>query len=217
VPPPVVGRAASRLQNLLTLSVLTQLKNIRFLDSGEGRLTSPSSTYIRSDRLVTVLGESAPYATGISTVLMGRLGCRTEPHADDILHNLTRLRETGRSVSSPDVVYRALAAALRRERRTAGGLRDQRIIWTGGRWEAPGDCLVGADHSYAFLDAVTVLPEALRDDWVFLGVPRRPAEAHWLRLLIRADERYGGGGRWRPRSHRLCAGPTALLTSCRMG
>ena len=191
VTPPGVGLAARRLQNLLTPSVLAQLKNIRFLNSGQGRLTAPSSTYIRSDRLVAVLGEAAPYATGISTALLGRLGCRTEPRADDIIHNLVGLRATGRSVSSPDVVYRALASALRRERRAAGELRDHRIIWTGRRWEAPGDCLAAADHGYAFLDAVTVLPEALRDDWVFLGAHRRPTEAHWLRLLIRAGERYG--------------------------
>ena len=92
----------------------------------------------------------------------------------------------------PDAVYRALVAALRRERRPAGELRDQPVIWTGDRWEAPGDCLVGADNRDAFLDAVTVLPETLRDDWVFLGAAQRPAEAHWRRLLIRAGERYGG-------------------------
>jgi hypothetical protein len=39
---------------------------------------------------------------------------------------------------------------------------------------------------------VTVLPETLRDTWVFLGAAQRPAEDHWRRLLIRVGELYGG-------------------------
>jgi hypothetical protein len=69
----------------------------------------------------------------------------------------------------------------------------------GERWEPPGDCLVGADNRDVFLDAVTVLPEALRDDWVFLGAHRRPTEAHWVRLLVRAGERYGARQRVPPK------------------
>ena len=191
VPPAVMGRTASRLQKLLTRSVVTQLKSIRFLDTGQGRLTAPADAYIRSDRLVAALGDNGPYATGMPATLLRRLGCRTEPHADDILTNLAKLRESGLALNRPDAVYRVLVVALRRERRRSGELRDRPVIWTGGRWEAPGDCLVGADNRDAFLDAVTVLPDALRDDWVFLGAHRRPAEAHWVRLLVRAGERYG--------------------------
>jgi hypothetical protein len=131
--------------------------------------------------------------------LLQRLGCRSEPRADDILTNLAKLRESGLALSRPDAVYRALVAALRRERRPAGELRDQPVIWTGDRWEAPGDCLVGADNRDAFLDAVTVLPEALSDDWVFLGAHRRPTEAHWVRLLVWAGERYGARQRVPPK------------------
>ena len=191
VPPAVMGRAASGLRKLLTRSVATQLKTIRFLDTGQGRLTAATDAYIRSDRLVAALGDHAPYAVGMPTALLQRLGCRTEPRADDVLANLAKLRESGLAVSRPDGVYRALVAALRRERRPAGELRDRPVIWTAHRWEAPGDCLVGADNRDVFLDAVTVLPEAMRDDWVFLGAHRRPAEAHWVRLLVRAGELYG--------------------------
>ncbi|MGH3275151.1 MAG: DUF3883 domain-containing protein, partial [Streptosporangiaceae bacterium] len=199
VPAAVMGQAASRLQKLLTRSVVTQVKSIRFLDTGQGRLTAPTDAYIRSDRLAAALGDDAPYASGVSATLLRRLGCRSEPRADDILTNLAKLRESGLAVSKLDAVYRALVAALRRERRPAGELRNQPIIWTGDRWEAPGDCLVGADNRDAFLDVVTVLPDALRDDWVFLGAHRRPAEAHWLRLLLRAGERYGARQRVPPK------------------
>lgn len=123
--------------------------------------------------------------------LLRQLSCRIEPRADDILARLAKLRGAGLAVIRLDAVYRALVAALRRERRPAGELRNRPVIWTGARWEAPGDCLVGADNRDAFLDAVTVLPDALRDDWVFLGAHRRPTEAHWVRLLVWTGERYG--------------------------
>lgn len=191
VSPPVMTRAVSRLQRLLTPPVLAQLEGIKFLDTGQGRLTAPTNAYIRSDRLVALLGEDASYANGLSVLLLRRLGCRAEPRADDILATLAKLREAGQGVSRPDVVYRALVAALRLERRLSGELQDQPVVWTGNSWEAPADCLVGADNRNAFLGAVTVLPETLRDVWVFLGAHQRPTEAHWQRLLVQVGERYG--------------------------
>jgi hypothetical protein len=191
VAPVVMSRAGTRLQRLLTPSVVAELKAIRFLDTGPGLVTAPSDAYIRSDRIVAILEESAGYAVGMPTSLLQRLGCRTEPRADDILAQLAKLREASRSLSRPDLVYRALVAALRTERRPAGQLHDQPVIWTGHRWEAPGDCLVGTDNRRAVLDAVTVLPENLRDAWIFLGAAHRPTDRHWRRLLIRAGELYG--------------------------
>jgi len=191
VPAAVVERAVSRLQKLLTSSVISQLKSIQFLDTGQGRLTAPADAYIKSDHLVAALGEQAPYAIGMPASVLRRVGCRTEPGADDILTNLATLKESGLPVSRPDTVYRALVTALRRERRPSGELREHPIIWTGDRWEAPDDCLVGADNRNAFHDTVTVLPDALRDDWVFLGAYRRPTDTHWVRLLVEAGDRYG--------------------------
>ncbi len=192
VPPAVMSRAVGRLQRLLTPAVLTQLKGLRFLEAGPGTVTAPADAYLRSDRIAAILGEGAPYASGIPASLLRRLGCRTEPRADDIVAALAKLRDEGRGPSRPDLIYPALVAALRADHRPAGQLRDQPVIWTGDRWEAPGDCLTGADNRGALLDAVTVLPETLRDVWVFLGAAQRPAEDHWRRLLIRVGELYGG-------------------------
>jgi hypothetical protein len=191
VSPPVINRAVSRLQRLLTPAVLAQLAGIKFLDTGQDRLTAPTDAYIRSDRLVALLGEDAPYASGLSPLLLRRLGCRSEPRADDIIAALAKLRHGGQGVSRPDVVYRALVAALRLERRPSGELQDQPVVWTGNSWEAPGDCLVGAENRNAFLGTVTVLSDVLRDVWVFLGVHQRPTEAHWQHLLVQVGDRYG--------------------------
>jgi len=189
--PNVVGQAVSRLQKLLTPGVISQLKSIQFLDTGSGKLSAPTKAYIRSDQLVAALGHDAAFATSLPTTLLKRLGYRTEPHADDILANLAKLREAGTTVSRTEFIYPALVAALRRERRPVGQLRDQPILWTDGRWEAAGDCLIGPEYRDVFLDAVTVLSDAMRDVWVFLGAHRRPTEAQWVRLLTRIGERYG--------------------------
>ncbi len=191
VPPAVMSKAVARLQRLLIPAVLTQLRSIRFLETGPGTVTAPADAYLRSDRIAVILGEGAPYASGIPATLLERLGCRTEPRADDIVAALAKLREEDRGPNRPDLVYPALVAALRAEHRPAGQLRDQPVIWTGDRWEAPGDCLTGADNRGTLLDAVTVLPETLRDAWIFLGAAQRPAEDHWRRLLIRVGELYG--------------------------
>ena len=190
IPPTVMKRALTRLGRLLTPAVLAQLKSARFLETDLGAIMAPVDVYVRSDRLVTVLGEEAPYAIDLPKNLLQRLGCRVYPRADDVIASLVKLREAGDRVTRVDVVYQELAMALRRERRQASHLKDEAIISIGARWEAPKDCLVGRDNRNVFLGAVTVLPDGLRDAWVFLGVPDRPTESHWGRLLLRAGELY---------------------------
>lgn len=202
VPAAGMARAADRLQKLLTRTVIAELKDIRFLDAGHGRLASPPGTYVKSDRLTTVLGEDAPYAGGIRRAVLERLGCMTEPRADDILARLTALRESGSPVARPETVYRELASALSRERRPRGELADRPVLWTGERWEAPGDCLTGVNNRSALLGAVTVLPNALHDEWAFLGAHQRPTEAHWTAVLTRAGQRYGAGQKVPPAAAR---------------
>jgi len=148
--------------------------------------------------------------------LLRRLGCRTEPRADDILTNLAKLRESGLALNRPDAVYRVLVVALRRERRRSGELRTAGHL-DGWAVEAPGDCLVGADNRDAFLDAVTVLPDALRDDWVFLGAHRRPAEAHWVRLLVRPASDTAPGREYAQGRGRLAPGIPQPRQSARNG
>jgi Domain of unknown function (DUF3883) len=191
VSPTVMRRALTRLGRLLTPAILAQLKSTRFLETELGMVMAPVDVYVRTDRLVTVLGEEAPYVIDLPKNLLQRLGCRVYSRADDIIFSLDKLREAGDRVTRVDVVYQELAMAFRRERRQASHLHDKAIISIDARWEAPKDCLVGRDNQNAFLGAVTVLPEVLRDTWVFLGVPDLPTESHWRRLLMRADELYG--------------------------
>lgn len=193
-PPISMRKALTRLPELLTRSVLRKLKSIRFLETASGSLLAPAETYVRSDRLVAVLGEEAPYAIELPAGLLGKIGSRLQPAADDIVTMLVKLRLAEERPSRPDAASRALLEALRRDRRPQDEFRDEEILWTGGRWEAPANCLVGAEHRKTFLDAVTVLSDGQRDVLVALGAYTTPTQSHWRRLLVRIGERYGSNG-----------------------
>ncbi|HVA73052.1 MAG TPA: DUF3883 domain-containing protein [Acidimicrobiales bacterium] len=193
-PPSSVRQALTRLPELLTRSVLAQLKSIRFLETASGALSAPTDAYIRTERTIAVLGEEAPFAVDAPASQLRKLGCRSEPLADDIVEVIAKLRESGERPTRPEVVSRALADALRRERRRPDEFRSERILWTGAGWEAPDDCLVGSEHRKTFLDAVTVLPDGQRDVGTALGANTTPTLSHWRRLIIRIGERYGSYG-----------------------
>ena len=193
-PPISMRKALTGLPELLTRSVLTKLKAIRFLETASGSLFAPAETYVRSDRLVAVLGAEAPYAIELPPSLLGKIGSRLQPAADDIVGTIVKLRQADERPSRPEAVSRALMEALRRERRPQNEFRDEEILWIGRGWEAPAHCLVGAEHRKTFLDAVTVLSEGQRDAWVALGAYATPTQAHWRRLLMWIEERYGSNG-----------------------
>jgi len=172
---------------LLTQSVISQLAGIRFLETSSGSVLAPADVYVRSERLAAVLGEDAPYAVGWPEKDLKKLGCRTDPRADDIFGYLTKLRESGGWPARPRLVYEALAAALQREKRPADLFRSQDVLWTGSAWEAPEACLVGEENRRIFLSAVSVLPAAWRDFGAALGAQAQPADSHWRRLLASVD------------------------------
>ena len=152
---------------------------------------APELSYVRSDRLVAIFGESAPYAVGLSATVLRKLGSRSEAEAADIVAALEDWRERRQPPPRPDVIYRALVDALRRERTAPSTFRDQTILWTGDDWQAPVNCLVGSEHKRIFAGAMTVLPAGSRDVWVALGVPTKPNVGHWRRLFGWASERFG--------------------------
>ncbi|MHB1808130.1 MAG: protein NO VEIN domain-containing protein [Solirubrobacteraceae bacterium] len=190
-PPPTMCTALERLPQLLSRRVLTKLKGVAFLEASTGALLAPVDTYIRSERLVSLLGEDAPYAEGLRDTLLGRLGSRSKPSVDDLVAAIVGMREGSRQPSHPDLVVRALVEALRRERRPLKEFEDAPILWTGDRWEAPAECLVGAENRKTFLGAVTVLREAQRDASVAVGAQTTPTTNHWARLLTWVGEHYG--------------------------
>lgn len=193
--PAAMCTALTRLPDLVTPSVVSKLKGIRFLATESGTLVAPEFSYVRSDRLVAIFGESASYAVGLSATVLRKLGSRSEAEAADIVASLEGWRERRQPPTRPDVVYRALVDALRRERMTPSTFRDRAILWTGHDWRAPVDCLVGSEHKPTFARAVTVLPGGSRDVWLALGVPTKPNVRHWRRLFVWASERFGDDSR----------------------
>ncbi|HEY1832774.1 MAG TPA: DUF3883 domain-containing protein [Acidimicrobiales bacterium] len=190
-PPSAMRAALERLPQLLTRDVLKKLKGVQFLETSTGASLAPVDTYVRSDRLVSLLGEDAPYAVELRETLLIRLGSRSEPRADDLVAALAKLREAGGKPPRPDLAGRALVDALRRERRPLDEFERAPILWTDDRWETPAACLVGTDNRRSFLGAVPVLPDAQRDAAVALGVRTTPEPNHWGSLLTWVGERYG--------------------------
>jgi hypothetical protein len=134
VPPKVMAIACRRLPELLSRSVIRQLSDIGFLETESGAISAPTQTYSRSERLVAVLGEEAPYAVGLTPKVLRHLGCRSEALADDIVAALSRWNESGRKPSRSELACRALVDALRHERRATNEFENHDIIWTGRAW-----------------------------------------------------------------------------------
>ena len=191
VTPSMVQSAIRGLPQLLTRTVIPQLQGIRFIETASGAVCVPSDVYIRSERLVDLLGDAAPYAVNWPDSLLKTLGCRPDPFADDILAHLTELREAGDRPKKPALIYPALVNALHQEKRPTDQFRGQDILWTGSTWETPDDCLVGDDHRQVFLGAVSVLPAAWANFGAALGAHKQPLESHWRRLLENVDQRFG--------------------------
>ncbi len=187
VSPREAAEALARLHRLLRPSDLGRLKSVGFVAVSTGEVVVPPVSYVRSPRTLGPLGEHARYVVDLAPALAEKLGCRVRPLADDIVAGIAVLRESRSAPASPAAVQNGLLEALAAERRPLASFRDVPVLWTGAKWEAPGECLVGADHSRTFSEAVTVLGGDRHSHAARLGAPVEPTVDHWRRLLLWAD------------------------------
>ena len=187
VAPAMMRSAVQHARDLLKRTVVARLGDIAFLETSTGQLAAPSAAYEPNTLTREVLGEAAPYASGLPAALLKRLGCRSTPSAEDILARIGELRSLGAAPPRPDRFYRALCDALRAERRSAAEHRAEPILWTGTDWTAPEDCLVGVEHRRTFLDAVPVLDRDTAGSYLILGACRKPQPIHWRQLFTWVD------------------------------
>jgi hypothetical protein len=134
VPPAAMRQATTRLRRLLIPSVLDQLKTIKFLETGLSTVAAPCDTYIRSDQLVAVLGEDAPYAMGMSSAMLRDLGCpyrtpsRRYPHSASETARDRRSREqAGSRLPGAGIGIAPGEATARRTTKSAGHLDRQQM------------------------------------------------------------------------------------------
>jgi hypothetical protein len=182
-----------RLISLLTRPVVKQLRQMRILRNSKGEPSVPTELYIRNRLNHICLGEKAPFVQGTRVGLYKLLGCKDMPKADDIVSHLAELSENNEKPEQPEVVFTALASALRLERLPLDYYSKEPIIWNGIDYKSPENTLLGSRYRRIFLDAVpciSVTSSKLRDTFYSLGVCSQPHERHWWQLLIWFGQKY---------------------------
>jgi hypothetical protein len=191
-----------QLQRLLTRPTVSSLRSIAFLRSTRGGLVAPEETYVRNTHLLRCVGPDANFAAGRHARLHARLGCRTQPDADNIMVFLESLRATGAGTPHPDVLYPALLEALRADGDRLR-LADAPILLVDDKWRAPREVLVGRKHRQIFLEAIPVIAVGALDRvYEALGASAEPTAEHWIRFFGWIDERSDSGVRRLPAAER---------------
>jgi len=187
--------ALVRLSHLLTRPTVTKLRSIAFLRSTRGGRVAPEDAYVRTPELLDCIGPDAEFAAGPHSALHRRLGCLTEPRAEDIVIFVDTLREAGKGVARPGRLYAALLGALRKEREPLR-FAAHPILFDNGHWHPPQAVLLGAKHRRIFGLALPVVSAGtLEPVLAGLGAPTEPSAQQWRRLFEWADDRSDGGVR----------------------
>ncbi len=194
---PEFEETLQRFSKLLTKQEFEKLKTVAFLQSSQGKLTSPSTLYLRTQRNLACLGDDAMFVAGSRTPLYKRLGCMEQPKVEDILNYLTNLCSRGVKPKQPEILYPTLAEALKAGKRPPIFYQNQPIIWDGTGYSKPRDILLSNRYRTIFLQAVPQLGEAslaLRQALKSLGVPSGPQPQHWQKLFAWFHLRYARSG-----------------------
>jgi hypothetical protein len=183
---------------LLTRAVAKELRSVEFLRSSkpDNALAAPEDLYVRTPQITACLGNRGPYPAGKeSPHFYESLGCRTTPGPHDILDYLLELRERGENgPRNPDLVYPALASALRREGLSPRLYAPVPMLWTSGCWSSPQDTLVGDRKRRIFVGGVPIFSassETLVKAVLELGATLKPETRHWTAMVRWFGEQFG--------------------------
>jgi hypothetical protein len=180
---------------LLTRPTIKRLRSIAFLRSTRGGLVPPEQALVRSPHLLRCVGPNADFVAGRHVSLYERLGCATEPKADDIVRYLDELRENSTAPPHPEVLYPALVSALRAEG-SGGSLAEDPMLFDRGEWHAPIDVLLGRKHRPIFEGVLPIVSAgALERAYLALGANAVPRDRHWSRFFEWADGQSDSGER----------------------
>ena len=125
--------------------------------------------------------------------LFTKLGCRLHPAKEQIIEKLAELRQKGQPPSRLDILYPELLRALRREITALNIYEDEEILWTGNRYSAPADTILGAKWNKIFLGHVPTISTSstsMKRTYLELGVRERPEQRHWEQFFVSIGEHY---------------------------
>lgn len=199
--------AAARFEDLLgrQLALLTprtveRLRDIAFLRSRTGALYRPADLHLPTAANLACLGSEARIVAGGNGALHRRLGCRETPSSETLLEVLQQYSLQEERPPRPEVLYPALTAALRNEKRSAGALAEQPLLWVDGAFRTPAETLVGARIPRWFRGAVPVYrgPDAIERAYEELGANGQPRDRHWVQFFRWFADRPSAVGEARP-------------------
>ena len=185
-------RILGRSPRLLTARTIKRLATIAFIPTNDGELQSPSNVYLDTPKNRACIGPQGPYPTGNAMRLFSKLGCRAQPHQEEILQYLETLRQNDQPPPRPDILYPELVAALKRETDPAI-CEDDEILWTESGYTTPAATILGGKWDKVFLSGVSIIKTSSRPlarAYRQLGVREEPEEHHWKYFFVSQGERY---------------------------
>jgi hypothetical protein len=193
VPPDQFIAATARLPALLTPTTAKAVAGIACLRTRTGRLTPPARGCAPTPAVLAVLDEDV--VVDAPPRVVARLGCPTVPSVADILARLAQFAALPEPPPDLAAVHAALVDAAQRERFALRSVANDTILWAGGRWSAPADCLTGSRWRAVFsaTTAVPVLTGPHSALYARLGAQAQPAAEHWRALLESISRQHGSG------------------------
>lgn len=174
---------------LLSTVVVEELREIAWLRTKSGRLAAPETLHLDSATNRLCIGDDDLIVAGTNELLYRKLKLKTEPDSDTLLKIIEVHRDRAEPLPRPDLVYPALVAAIRRERRAKTDFAEQSVCWVQDGYHAPADILVGPRIPAPLAEAIPVFRHS--DDvghaYQALGAPASPTDAHWTRFFQLVD------------------------------
>lgn len=172
-------------QRLLTPALVEQLRDVSFLRARSGNLASPGTLHLDTLANRLAIQDDERIVGGANNALYRRLQIREHPTVETLLDVLGASRARLAAPSHPEVLYRALVAAVAGDRGARSNLANEPILWVGADYHAPNEVLVGTQIPKLFEGAVPTLRGAsvLSQAYLALGASAQPRDQHWVRFF----------------------------------
>ena len=185
-------KVLGRSHDLLTPRTISRLASIEFIISNDGELRSPSSLYLDIPKNRACIGPTGPYPASNAKTLFTKLGCHSRPTEERIVQYLATLRQNGQPPPRPEMLYLEMVVALKHE--SAPDIyKDEEILWSGNRFSAPADTILGGEWDRVFLGNVPIIKTSstkLKRAYQELGVYDQPEQHHWGQFFVSLGEKY---------------------------
>ena len=170
---------------LLKAGVVEELRALRCLMSRSGALAAPTTLHLDTQTNRLCIGNDHRIVAGTNDLVYRKLKVRTVPDVNTLIETITHLRDRLDAPPRPDLLYRALVAAIARERRAKAEISKMPICWVQNGYHAPSTILVGTRMAPALAEAIPVYRHL--DDtgraYLDLGAAGQPNDAHWARFF----------------------------------